>query len=100
MQDEQFIPVEEFCTHLNIEMTFIRSLYDQGLIELTTVEEKILLPFSQLVEVEQMIRLHYDLNVNIEGIDVIRHMVKRLEEAQDQISRLRNRLRFYGDTEE
>ncbi|TCJ14592.1 MerR family transcriptional regulator [Flaviaesturariibacter flavus] len=100
MQDEHYISVEEFCTHLNIEKAFIRSLYDQGLIELTTVEEDILLPLSQLVEVEQMIRLHYDLNVNIEGIDVIRHILKRLEEAQERIYRLKNRLRFYGDTDE
>jgi hypothetical protein len=76
MQDEHLISVEEFCTHLNIEIAFIRSLHDHGLIELTTVEEHILLPFSQLAVVEKMIRLHYDLDVNIEGIDVIRHIKK------------------------
>ena len=100
MQDEHLISVKEICAHLNIEIAFIRSLHDHGLIELTTVEGHILLPFSQLVDVERMIRLHYDLDVNIEGIDVIRHLLKRLEEAQDRIAKLRNRLKFYGDTEE
>ena len=98
MQDEHSISMEDFCTHLNIEIAFIRSLHDHGLIELTTVEEHISIPFSQLAELEKMVHLHYDLDVNIEGIDVIRHLLIRLEEAQDRISKLKNRLRFYEDT--
>src|SRR5688572_25007097 len=100
MQDEHLISVKELCMHYNIEIEFVQSLHDHGLIELTTVEEHISLPFSQLVAVEKMIRLYYDLDVNIEGIDVIRHLLKRLEDAQDKICKLKNRLKFYGDTEE
>ena len=86
--------------HHNIEIDFIQSLHDHGLIELTTVEEHILIPFTQLAEVEKMIRIYYDLDVNIEGIDVICHLLKRLEEADDKICKLKNKLRFYGVNEE
>ena len=100
MQDENFISVKELCMHHNIEIDFIQSLHDHGLIELTTIEEHILIPITKLAEVEKMIRIYYDLDVNIEGIDVIWHLLKRLEEADDKICKLKNKLRFYGVTEE
>lgn len=100
MPDDHLISVKELCIHHHIQIDFIQSLYDHGLIELTTVEDQILIPFSQLGEVEKMIRLHHELDVNIEGIDVIRHLLIRLEEAQDEISKLQNKLKFYLDTEE
>ena len=46
-----------------------------------------------------MIHLHYELDVNIEGIDVIHHLLKKLEEAQDEIGRLKSKLRFYGEAQ-
>lgn len=66
---------------------------------MTSTEEKSFIPFSQLLELEKMIRLHYDLDVNVEGIDVIHHLVKKLEDAQNEIGRLKNRLKLYGETD-
>jgi chaperone modulatory protein CbpM len=97
MQDEHLIPVQELCSHHNIEQGFMQLLQDYGLVELTMVEQQVCISSFQLPELEKMIRLHHDLNVNIEGIDVIRHLLKKLEEAQDEIGRLKCRLRFYGE---
>ena len=95
MLNEQLISVKELCTYHNIEIEFIQSLHEHGLIELTSVEEQTVISYAQLGEVEKMIRLHYDLDVNIEGLDVIRHLLLRLEEAQGKISELSNKLKFY-----
>lgn len=99
MQDEQLIPVQKLCVHHNIELNFIRLLQDNGLIELTTVEEEIFISGSQLTELEKMIRLHNELDVNIEGIDVIRQLLRKLEDAQNEIDRLKTALKFYGASE-
>ena len=40
-------------------------------------------------------RLHYDLDINIEGIDAIYNLLKQVEELQSQIITLRNKLNFY-----
>ncbi|HZH64161.1 MAG TPA: chaperone modulator CbpM [Flavisolibacter sp.] len=97
MQEQHLIPVRELCLHHNVEIKFIQSLEAYGLIELTTVEEHSFLHSSQLTIFEKMIRLHYDLDINLEGIDVIHHLLERLENAQEEICRLRTKLKFYGE---
>ena len=42
-----------------------------------------------------MVRLHYDLEINMEGIDAITHLLKKLQTMQDEISVLKNKLRVY-----
>jgi hypothetical protein len=36
---ENLIPADEFCANHNIEISFIRTLQETGLIEITTIEE-------------------------------------------------------------
>jgi hypothetical protein len=50
---------------------------------------------EKLNELEKIIRLHYDLDVNMEGIDVIMHLLNQLEVAQQEANELKNQLKFY-----
>ena len=97
MTHEELIPAADFCTHHQIEVSFLHSLQDYGLVEMTTVEHNVYLHPEQLSALEKFIRLHYDLHVNLEGLDVIHHMLSRVEDLQREIGALRNRLRFYGE---
>lgn len=91
----QFISAKEFCTHHQIGFSFIHSLHDYGLIEGTTAEEDYLLPQEQLEDLEKMVRLHYDLHINLEGLDVVHHLLQRIETMQKDIASLQNKLRLY-----
>ncbi len=95
MQTDDLILAEEFCTHYNIEISFINSLQQFGLIEVTSMEETNYIPLSQLQKLEQLARLYYDLNINLEGIDAISHLLERVKSMQAEITLLRNRLSFY-----
>lgn len=95
MQPENLIPAPAFCLHHHIEVSFIQSLQEYDLIEVTSIEEAVYLNEEQLGEVERMIRLHYELNINLEGIDAIMHLMKRLEATQNEMAQLKNRLRLY-----
>lgn len=95
MQDNTFISAKEFCTHHRIELSFIQSLHDYGLIEGNAAEEDYILPQEQLSTLERMVRLHYDLHINLEGLDAITHMLQRMDDMQRELSSLRNRLRLY-----
>ena len=95
MQQENLIPASEFCVHHNIEINFIYSLQEYGLLEVITREESVFIPENQLTELEKMVRLHYDLNINMEGIDVIRHLLERIDAAQHELNQLRNELKIY-----
>lgn len=95
MAMENLIAASTFCSQHNIELSFIYSLQDYGLIEATTTEGDVFLSTDQLQEVERLMRLHYDLNINLEGVDAITQLLKRLEKMQEEILQLKNRLRLY-----
>jgi hypothetical protein len=95
MQTENLIAINEFCINHNIEFSFISSLQQTGLIEITTIEETRFIDTGQLNQLEKIVRLHYDLDINLEGIETITHMLQRINTMQDEIIMLRNKLRFY-----
>lgn len=95
----ELITQEECCTQYNIEVTFIQALNEYGLIEMITIEEKPFIPVSQLHELEKFIRLHYDLNINMEGIDVIANLLAKVKNLQTEIGYLKTRLQIYGSAD-
>ena len=95
MQTEQLITVDEFCVIHNIEISFIFSLQQSGLIEIKAVEETGYIDAGQLQQLEKIIRLYYDLDINLEGIETINHLLQRITSLQDEVIRLKNRLRLY-----
>ena len=97
MDDDALIPVELFCTTCHVETTLIDSLEQSGLVEITVVEHRRFIAPEQLGHLEKMVRLHEDLDINVPGLEAIHHMLSRMEELQKELSRLRNRLRRFGE---
>jgi len=95
MQTDYLIAIDEFCANHNIEISFISSLQQTGLIEVTTIKETGFIDPSQLLQLEKIVRLYYELDINLEGIETINYLLKRIDSLQDEIVRLRNRLRLY-----
>ena len=91
--------VSEYCQKCHIDPEFILLLDEGGLIDLNVVNDESYLPVSQLKDVEQYTRMYYDLSINLEGIDAIHHLLKRVEQLQDEIFRLKNRLHLYESDE-
>ena len=84
MQTEYLIAIDEFCANHNIEVSFISSLQQNG---------------GQLQQLEKYIRFYYELDINMEGIETITHLLHRVISLQDEITELRNRLRLYESNE-
>ena len=95
MNKDFLIPATDFCTNHNVEISFIRSIREYGLIELTVIEETEYIHQDQLQELERMIRLYNDLDINIEGIETIMNLLQHITDMQDEITGLKNRLRLY-----
>ncbi len=95
MQTENLISENEFCENHNIEISFIRSVQEIGLIEIEIIEETGYIHENQLQELERIIRLYNELDINLEGIETIFHLLQRITHMQDEITILKNRLRFY-----
>jgi hypothetical protein len=99
MENENMISAIEFCECHHIEISFIDSLKETGLIELATVEETPYIMESQLHDLEKIVRLYNDLDINLEGIDAVINLLKRMDDMQHEIIFLKNRLRLYEEPE-
>jgi hypothetical protein len=99
MQEHELILAREFCMQHRVEMNFIYSLQEYGLIEVIRNEEEDYISLDRLNELERIVRLHYELNINMEGIDVVLHLLEQLETAQKEANELKHRLQFYHPSE-
>jgi hypothetical protein len=92
MEQEELIPAEDFCLHHNIEYSFISSLENSGLISITSVKSSAYLQSDDLYKLEKFVHLHYDLDINIEGIEAINYLLEKMEDLQREIVSLRNKI--------
>jgi hypothetical protein len=97
--DADQIEVMEFCLFHNADESFVISLCDSGLINLIVIDDKKFIPVSEVDKLEKFFRFYYDLNINLEGIETISHLQYRIEEMREQLQVLKNRLRFYENSE-
>ncbi len=97
MENTDMVMLDEFCTSHHVEISFIHSLEENGLIETVAINQALYITSNDLPKLEQITRLHQDLNINPEGIDAINHLLKHIEEMKQEIVHLRNRLSFYEE---
>ena len=92
MDKDELIPAKEFCMYHNVEYSFISSLENSGLISVTSVEHSTYIPSDEIQKLEKLVRLHYDLDINLEGIETIYHLLEKIEQMQKEILYLKNRI--------
>jgi len=95
MDNEQLIVVREFCAEHHIEISFIESLGQHGLITISTIGEQLAISDTQLPLLEKMVRLHYELDINLEGIEAIFHLLERIEAMQQEMRMLQKKVMLY-----
>ena len=95
--DDRYISIIEFCNCYRVETSFIHSLAEHGLIQTVVIEEDEYVEQEQVRELERMMRLHYDLEINMQGIDAINHLLARVAVLQREVRTLQNRLRRFEE---
>ena len=95
MKTKYLIPVDEFCANHHIEVSFISSLHQTGLIEISTIRKMRFIDTTQLRLLEQFVNFYYELDINMKGIETITHLLKQIDDNQFEIQQLNNRLRLY-----
>lgn len=92
METENLISIETISTHYNVELAFIFSLNDFGLIEIITHQDVQFVQRERLSDIEKLVRMHYELGINLEGIDAISHLLSRISSMQNELNLLRNKV--------
>lgn len=91
----QKIIISQYCSHYNIETTFIDVLEEMGIIALHRENNEIYLDQDFLNDLERCRQLHYELHINHEGIDVILNLLNKQTKLQEEIMSLKNRLKLH-----
>jgi len=99
MEQTDMIVLDEFCTSHQVEVSFVRTFEEHGLIETIIINETLYIQENELSKLEQIVRLHQELNINSEGADAIINLLKRIENMQNEITVLRNKLSFYEENQ-
>lgn len=94
METKNLILVTQICAHHDIEISFVDALQEFGLIEVVVIENNQYLSNEQLKDLEKMMRLHYELNINMEGIDAVSNLLKRIDHLQEELLAAKNKLRL------
>lgn len=92
--NSDLIIVEEYCQRCQIEPSFIVLLNDEGLIQTVIHDDVVYIPISQLKSVDRFRKLYYDLEINLEGLDVIDRLLGRIETMQREMRILRKQYRL------
>ena len=91
MNQKNLVAADDICMYHQVEYTFISSLQDAGLVHLKVVDKVTYLPENELQKLERMI-MHHELEINIAGIEAINHLLERVEQMQEEMRVLRNRV--------
>jgi len=77
MKEQQLISTQILCSQYNIEISFVDTLNKMGLIQIEIIEQNQYIHQDQISDLEKIIRLHNELNVNLEGIDVVFNLLEK-----------------------
>ena len=95
MENKNLVPAATCCAQYNIELSFIHNLQHYGFIKTVTINADEFIEEDELQRLEKFIRLHYDLDINMQGIEAISFLLERVENMKDEIAYLKSKLNVY-----
>jgi len=95
MKEKNLIPTQILCLHYDIEISFVDALNTMGIIHIEIIEQNQFIHQDQISDLEKVIRLHNELNVNLEGIDIVFNLLEKQQALRNELNSLKNKLRLY-----
>ncbi len=97
---DNYIEISLVCQQYEIEMSFIDDLSEYGLIEISTIEQAHFIHHDRISDLEKILRLHRDLDINIEGISSVLLLLQKIDRLQAELNAVHNRLQLYEGRED
>ena len=95
MKTKELISLKKLSAHYEIKLSFFNQLDELGLIEIYSDEEVEYIHQDKIGDLERMIRLHLELNINLEGIDTIFNLLEKIDSLETELIDVKNKLRLY-----
>lgn len=65
------------------------------MVEIAVFDDQQYIRQDQLKDLEKLVHFHNDLDINLEGVEAIAHLLKRMQELQHHMKQLQQRLNIY-----
>ncbi len=95
MEEENLILVSHYCKQTSTSIAFIDSLQEYGFIQVLLVEAHKYVHPQDIEEIERISRLQEELGINLEGIDALNHMIRKVNHLEKELKIAKDRLRIY-----
>jgi len=95
MKTNKFVRITELCQHYQIQIDFFEEIEYHELIEFHQFSGQKFIHRKQLRRLEKIIRLHDDLEINLQGIDVVFSMMNRIEKLEMELNETKKKLNLY-----
>lgn len=89
---KQTITIDIICQHYEIEPSFVQRLNDLGLIEFVTDGNVLCIEKNQINHIDKILRLHHQLKINPEGIDVVFNLLQKIDQLEQSLLSAENKL--------
>lgn len=93
--DQTYITISEYCSYNQVEPDFIMALVEGGILELRHEPNEPSIDLETLEALERYRRLRYDLDINIQGLSAIHHLLEKMEQMHFEMKRMENTISFY-----
>lgn len=97
MKTDKFLLLTELCQHYQIQTEFFDEVEYHALLEIHQFSGQKFLHRKQLRRLEKIIRLHQDLEINFQGIDVVFSMMNRIDKLEKELNETKKRLNLYKE---
>jgi hypothetical protein len=95
MNTKNMILLKTVCSHYQVDLSFFTHLGEVGLIEIQIIEESLYIREDQINDIDRIIRIHQELDVNLEGIDVVFNLLQKIDRLEKDLITMKNRLKRY-----
>lgn len=91
----EYITIREYCVYHHTDESFIKALEQSGLIAIESAEPEPMISYDQLETLERFTRWYNELDLNVEGIEVVGNLLQKIDAMQQHIHQLEGRLKGY-----
>lgn len=95
MTTPERISLNDFVQLYNIEIQFIDKLTHYGLLTIENEGNISYITYEQIPVVERYMRWHYDMDINMEGIEVIDRLLEEIRELKKENKRLNSEIHYH-----
>jgi hypothetical protein len=95
MNTENLILLKTVCSYYKVELSFFTHLSEIGLIEIEIIEQSPYIREDQIKDIERIVRIHHELEINPEGIDVVFNLLQKIDRLEKDLITTKYRLRLY-----